>query len=59
MNASLKSQIFISWIPYGKENLCLQIWVTIIPAPKHKEAVSVDTKRQVAETAEARADSQR
>ena len=59
MNASLKPQIFISWIPYGKENLRPQIWVTIIPAPKHREAVSVDTKRQVAETAAARADSQR
>ena len=59
MNASLKSQIFISWIPYGKENLCPQIWATIIPAPKHRETVRVDTKRQVAETAEARADSQR
>ena len=59
MNASLKSQIFISWIPYGKENLCPQIGATIIPAPKHRETVRVDTKRQVAETAEARADSQR
>ena len=59
MNASLKSQIFISWIPYGKENLCPQIWVTILPAPKHRETVRVDTIRQVAETAEARADSQR
>ena len=59
MNASLKPQIFISWIPYGKENLRPQIWVTIIPAPKHRETVRVDTKRQVAETAEARADSQR
>ena len=59
MNALLKPQIFISWIPYGKENLCPQIWVTIIPAPKHRETVRVDTKRQVAETAEVRADSQR
>ena len=59
MNASLKSQIFISWIPYGKENLCPQIWVTILPAPKYRETVRVDTKRQVAETAAARADSQR
>ena len=59
MNALLKPQIFISWIPYGKENLCPQIWATIIPAPKHRETVRVDTKRQVAETAEARADSQR
>ena len=59
MNASLKPQIFISWIPYGKENLRPQIWVTIIPAPKHRETVRVDTKRQVAETAAARADSQR
>ena len=59
MNASLKSQIFISWIPYGKENLCPQIGATIIPAPKHRETVRVDTKRQVAETAAARADSQR
>ena len=59
MNASLKPQIFISWIPYGKENLRPQIWVTIIPAPKHRETVRVDTIRQVAETAAARADSQR
>ena len=59
MNASLKSQIFISWIPYGKENLCPQIGATIIPAPKHRETVRVDTKRRLAETAEARADSQR
>ena len=59
MNASLKSQIFISWIPYGKENLCPQIWVTILPAPKHRETVRVDTKRRLAETAEVRADSQR
>ena len=59
MNASLKSQIFISWIPYGKENLCPQIWVTILPAPKHRETVRVDTKRRLAETAAARADSQR
>ena len=59
MNASLKSQIFISWIPYGKENLCSQIWVTILPAPKHRETVRVDTKRRLAETAEVRADSQR
>ena len=59
MNASLKPQIFISWIPYGKENLRPQIWVTIIPAPKHRETVRVDTKRRLAETAEARADSQR
>ena len=59
MNASLKPQIFISWIPYGKENLRPQIWVTIIPAPKHRETVHVDTKRRLAETAEARADSQR
>ena len=59
MNALLKPQIFISWIPYGKENLRPQIWVTIIPAPKHRETVRVDTIRQVAETAAARADSQR
>ena len=59
MNASLKSQIFISWIPYGKENLCPQIWVTILPAPKHRETVRVDTIRQVTGTAAARADSQR
>ena len=59
MNASLKPQIFISWIPYGKESVRPQIWVTIIPAPKHRETVRVDTKRQVAETAAARADSQR
>ncbi|MEX5285342.1 hypothetical protein QCO44_06785 [Selenomonas sputigena] len=59
MNALLKPQIFISWIPYGKENLCPQIWVTIIPAPKHRETVRVDTIRQVTETAAARADSQR
>ena len=59
MNASLNPQIFISWIPYGKEILCPQIWVMIIPAPKHRETVCVDTKRQVAETAAARADSQR
>ena len=59
MNASLKSQIFISWIPYGKENLRPQIYGTIIPAPKHKETVRVDTRRQVVETAEVRADSQR
>ena len=59
MNASLKPQIFISWIPYGKESVRPQIWVTIIPAPKHRETVRVDTKRQVAETAAARADTQR
>ena len=75
MDASLKPQLWISWIPVGKEVLapkiymtwiprgieCLrpQLYGTIIPASKHRETVSVDTKRQVAETAEARADSQR
>lgn len=59
MNALLKPQIFISWIPYGKENLCPQIWVTILPAPKHRETVCIDTRRQVVETAAVRADSQR
>ena len=59
MNALLKPQIFISWIPYGKENLCPQIWVTILPAPKHRETVRVKIKRRLAETAEVRADSQR
>ena len=59
MNASLKSQIFISWIPYGKENVRPQIWVTIIPAPKHRETVRVDTKRRLAEAVESKADSKR
>lgn len=75
MDASLKPQLWISWIPVGKEVLaskiymtwiprgieCLrpQLYGTIIPAFKHREAVRVDTIRQVAETAEARADSQR
>ncbi|MFC2286126.1 MAG: hypothetical protein ACFNJL_00295 [Selenomonas sp.] len=75
MDASLKPQLWISWIPVGKEVLapkiymtwiprgieCLrpQLYGTIIPASKHREAVRVDTIRQVAETAEARADSQR
>ena len=59
MNASLKPQIFISWIPYGKENLRPQIWVTIIPAPKHRETVRVDTKRRLAEAVESKADSKR
>ena len=75
MGASLKPQLWISWIPMGKEVLapkiymtwmpkgieCLrpQIYGTIIPASKHRETVRVDTKRQVAETAAARADSQR
>ena len=75
MDASLKPQLWISWIPMGKEVLapkiymtwiprgieCLrpQLYGTIIPASKHREAVRVDTIRQVAETAEARADSQR
>ena len=75
MGASLKPQLWISWIPVGKEVLapkiymtwiprgieclCSQLYGTIIPASKHRETVSVDTKRQVAETAEARADSQR
>ena len=75
MDASLKPQLWISWIPVGKEVLapkiymtwiprgieCLrpQLYGTIIPASKHRETVRVDTKRQVAETAEARADSQR
>ncbi|WP_314598289.1 hypothetical protein [uncultured Selenomonas sp.] len=75
MDASLKPQLWISWIPVGKEVLapkiymtwiprgieCLrpQLYGTILPASKHRETVSVDTKRQVAETAEARADSQR
>lgn len=75
MDASLKPQLWISWIPVGKEVLapkiymtwiprgidCLrpQLYGTIIPASKHRETVSVDAKRQVAETAEARADSQR
>ena len=59
MNASLKPQIFISWIPYGKENLRPQIWVTILPTPKHRETVRVDTKRRLAEAVESKADSQR
>ena len=75
MDASLKPQLWISWIPVGKEVLapkiymtwiprgieCLrpQLYGTIIPASKHRETVRVDTIRQVAETAEARADSQR
>ena len=59
MNALLKPQIFISWIPYGKENLRPQIWVTIIPAPKHRETVRVDTKRRLAEAVESKADSKR
>ena len=59
MNASLKPQLFISWIPYGKEILCPQIWVTIIPAPKHRETVRVDTKRRLAEAVESKADSKR
>lgn len=75
MDASLKPQLWISWIPVGKEVLapkiymtwipreieCLrpQLYGTIIPASKHRETVSVDTIRQVAETAAARADSQR
>ena len=75
MDASLKPQLWISWIPVGKEVLapkiymtwiprgieCLrpQIYGTIIPAPKHRETVRVDTRRQLTETAEARADSQR
>ena len=75
MDASLKPQLWISWIPVGKEVLapkiymtwiprgieCLrpQLYGTIIPASKHRETVSIDTIRQVAETAEARADSQR
>ena len=75
MDASLKPQLWISWIPVGKEVLapkiymtwiprgieCLrpQIYGTIIPASKHRETVRVDTKRQVVETAVARADSQR
>lgn len=75
MDASLKPQLWISWILVGKEVLapkiymtwiprgieCLrpQLYGTIIPASKHREAVRVDTIRQVAETAEARADSQR
>ena len=59
MNASLKPQLFISWIPYGKESVRPQIWVTIIPAPKHKETVRVDTKRRLAEAVESKADSKR
>ena len=59
MNALLKPQLFISWIPYGKENLRPQIWVTIIPAPKHRETVRVDTKRRLAEAVESKADSKR
>ena len=75
MDASLKPQLWISWIPVGKEVLapkiymtwiprgieCLrpQLYGTIIPAPKHRETVRVDTRRQLTETAEARADSQR
>ena len=59
MNASLKPQLFISWIPYGKESVRPQIWVTIIPAPKHRETVHVDTKRRLAEAVESKADSKR
>ena len=59
MNASLKPQLFISWIPYGKESVRPQIWVTIIPAPKHRETVRVDTKRRLAEAVESKADSKR
>ena len=75
MDASLKPQLWISWIPVGEEVLapkiymtwiprgieCLrpQLYGTIIPVSKHRETMSVDTIRQVAETAAARADSQR
>ena len=75
MDASLKPQLWISWIPVGKEILAPKIymaWIprgtailqpkiygTIIPAPKHKETVRVDTRRQLAETVEAIADSAR
>ena len=55
----LQPKMCIAWIPRGIECLRPQLYGTIIPASKHRETVSVDTKRQVAETAEARADSQR
>ena len=55
----LQSKMCIAWIPKGEEVLQPKICASILPAPKHREAVSVDTKRQVAETAEVRADSQR
>ena len=75
MGASLKPQLWISWIPMGKEVLapkiymtwipkgieCLrpQIYGTIIPASKHRETVHVDTKRRLAEAVESKADSKR
>jgi len=55
----LRPKMCIAWIPKGEEVLQPKICASILPAPKHREAVSVDTKRQVAETAKIRADSQR
>ena len=55
----LQPKMCIAWIPKGEEVLQPKICASILPAPKHREAVHVKTKRQVAETAEARADSQR
>ena len=55
----LQPKMCIAWIPQGEEVLQPKICASILPAPKHRETVRVDTKRQVAETAEARADSQR
>ena len=55
----LQPKMCIAWIPRGEEVLHPKICASILPAPKHRETVCVDTERQVAETGKARADSQR
>ena len=55
----LQPKMCIAWIPRGEEVLQPKICASILPAPKHRETVCVDTERQVAETAKIRADSQR
>ena len=59
MDVLLKPKTCIAWIPQGEEVLQPKICASILPVPKHRETVRVDTKRRLAETAEARADSQR
>ena len=46
----LQPKMCIAWIPRGIECLRPQLYGTIIPASKHRETVSVDTRRQLAET---------
>ena len=46
MSASIKPQIFISWIPNGKINFTPQIYVSVVFVP-HVEKATADTSRNL------------